>query len=292
MVEYTDYLSFKINEEKILEIKDLIPTDLVSLTKDEIYNYIYTDLNNNIDKIYSTDNYIKLFTNKYILKSKYDFFQFFNTINDNILYKLINFYYVIYNNYNRTIQNKQYNNYYINWDCNYKNNNNGYIQSYELSDLYLDYTKNSNNNNIEYNFYKILNISLKIWEDFYLVYLNKCKKCDLSNNSFYNNIIIDSVKDTNINLDNFFDKNSIFNYNIFINKYSEENLLNNKKITISNNINNDNKVIEKNEKYILIFQYIEVKDNDIFEFNFNFLNKYNNYPDTLFKEYNKKLIYN
>ena len=281
---YSEYLSLKINEKSLIIINNFIPTVLLNKNKEEITLYFTNDLKMNIDKIYNTTNYNKIFVNKYLIKNKYDFLQFFNTINNTLLYKFINFYYIIYNNFNNTLHNKKYNDYLINWDCSY---NNRLIESYELSYIHLDYNKNSNINDINYNFYKILNISLKVWDDFYLIYLNRCVKCDLSDNSIYNNIILETINDNKFLINN----NKSFDYGLFINEYDENKILINKNKSINKiNIltNNEN---NGEEQYILIFQYIEVTNDDVFEFNFDFLNTYNNYPDTLFKNNNEELIY-
>ena len=121
MSKYKNYLSIKLNEEKILDIKYLIPNLIKDdLTNENIFNYFYNNLYEEIDKIYNTDNYKKIYNNKYNLKTKYEFLQFFNILNETNLYKFINFYYNIINNYDETIKNKKLNNYYINWDCYYK----------------------------------------------------------------------------------------------------------------------------------------------------------------------------
>lgn len=296
MSKYKNYLSIKINEEEILDIKYLIPNLIKDdLTKENIFNYFYNNLYDEIDKIYNTDNYKKIYNNKYNLKTKYEFLQYFNILNKTNLYKFINFYYNIIKNYDILIKNKKLNNYYINWDCYYKQIKNGLIENHELIDIYNDYQINKNNNEDElYNFYKILNISLEIWNDFFLVYLNRFKKSDIKNNSFYKNIILKSIN-KKINIDNYFNENDIFDFRIFIDNYNEEELLKNvKKISISNNNYKTTKLEikeNKKEKDFLIFQYVEVKNEDKFEFNFNFLNEFKNYPDTLFKEKDKKLEY-
>ena len=199
--------------------------------------------------------------NKYLIKNKYDFFVFMNIYEGTLLYKLINFYYIMYNNYNYSLKNKVYNNYNINWDCDYSKK---HISSYNLIIIYKKYIKN-----MDIDFFRILNISIELWNDLYLFYLNNCEKCDISNNYVYNKLVI-----------------------------AEKKFKLSKRIEKSNNLIKNikhNYDIDDKDQYILIFQYVEVletEDGEKFEFNFDFLNKYHNYPDTVMKKKDIEFNYN
>lgn len=262
MSKYTSYLKLKINDELLLDSNDLIPSDIIDSIN--IKNYLFLGIRN----ILINKQYYAIFVkNKYSIKNKYNFFVYFNIFKNTLLYKLINFYYIIYNNYNSTLKNKQYNNYKVNWECNYGKK---YIKSFVLSDLYLK--RNTNEK-----FFNIINIAIELWNDVYLFYLGVCSQCDISNNYVYSSIVTpySSIITKNTNFFNFIDT-----------LYKEE--LENHTLDDSNNISIKS---DDSNKYGFIFQYVEVKDNDDFEFNFEFLKNNKGYPDTILKEKGEILKY-
>tara|TARA_R110002074_G_scaffold401896_2_gene602139 strand:+ start:28 stop:1035 length:1008 start_codon:yes stop_codon:yes gene_type:complete len=283
MSQYTSYLKLKINNEQLLNTNDLIPNKIIDGIN--IKDYLFSEIRH---ILINKNNYLIFIKNKYLIKNKYNFFIYFNLFKNTLLYKLVNFYYIIYNNYNNTLNNKEYNNYKINWECNYGYK---YIKSFILSDLYLKYIDKDNI------FLNIIKISIELWNEVYLFYLGICNQCDIKNNYIYLNIT-EPYKENLSKEFNFFSLiDNIYNNEIKDNNklYQNENNENENNEN-ENNENNEKHILlnsndEKSDKYLYIFQYVEVKDTDIFEFNFDFLKKYKNYPDTILKEKNKILNY-
>ena len=258
----------RINNSNSLYLNNLIPYDV---------SKIYSEL----EKKVKDDNINKIFIkNKFRIKNKDEFFLYFNEYNDTLLYKLINFYYMCYNHYTALLEGKRYNEYRINWDCNFGRKR---IKSYYLSDIYKAYIQQVDND-----FIKVINISMNMWNNLYLYYLDKSYQCYISINTNFYDLSIDNLSNID-NLENIFylekqmKDDFELNKNLVENKSVDELLNDNMKLIKEVEINKsiqETKIneLENNEEYSKKFKLDEYNEEEELKkrmINTNELNKLN-----------------